>query len=115
MRVLVLEDELLLAMELQEILERLGNEVVGPVGRLSQARTLAETEELDGALLDMNLGTGTSFEIAETLAGRGVPFVFITGYEHKMLPASLNGARRLIKPLDERQLQEALEAFTSRD
>jgi two-component SAPR family response regulator len=105
----VVEDEFLLAMELGEILERLGNGVVGPVGRLGEALALASTEQLDGAFLDVNLGTATFAGIAEKLEARGIPFVFITGYEQKRLPGSLDAAPRLTKPLDERRLEAALD------
>jgi two-component SAPR family response regulator len=113
MRVLVVEDEVLLALEVQDMLQRLGQEVVGPVGNLREALKLAETEQLDAALLDVNLGTENSLKVAETLAERGIPFVFVTGYEHKTLPGSLNTAPRLTKPLDERRLERALHALAS--
>lgn len=113
MRVLVVEDEFLIAMELQETLERLGIEVVGPVGRLAEAIASAATENLDGALLDVNLSTGTSAEIAKTLQMRGIPFIFITGYDHNTLSADLDSAPRLAKPLDECRLRGALEGFAS--
>ena len=111
MRLLIVEDEFLLAMELRSILERLGNEVVGPAGRLPQAIALAENEDLDGALLDINLSTGTSAEVAEILAARGIPFVFITGYEYKKLPDSLDAVPRLVKPLDEHRLEILMRTF----
>jgi CheY-like chemotaxis protein len=111
MRVLVVEDEVLLAWELQDVLQRLGNEVVGPVGSPREALALAETEQLDAALLDVNLGTGTSIDAAATLAARGIPFAFITGYEHKRLPGDLDTVPRLTKPFDERRLASALESL----
>ena len=113
MRLLVVEDEFLLAVELQEMLERLGNKIVGPAGRLPEAIALAENEKLDGALLDVNLSTGTSTEVAEILIARGIPFVFITGYEYKKLPGSLDAVPRLVKPLDQQRLELLVRTFNS--
>ena len=114
MRILVVEDEYMLAMVLTRDLEKLNGEVVGPVGRRAQALALARTEPLDGALLDINLTDGDTLEVAEVLRERGVPFAFVTGYRDRALPAALADAPRLVKPVQQHQLKETLDGFAAR-
>ena len=84
--VLVLEDEAFIAMMLQDELEALGIHVIGPVNNLKSAITLAETSELDGALLDLNINGTYATEVANKLRARDIPFIFVTGYDR---PAGL--------------------------
>jgi CheY-like chemotaxis protein len=79
-RILVLEDEPLVAMLLEEILLDLGCVVVGPAYSLAEGLRMAETETLDGALLDVNLNGDMSDGVAEVLRGRGIPYALATGY-----------------------------------
>ena len=79
-RILVVEDEPLVAMLLEDMLIELGFEVVGPALRLDAATELAGREPLDGAILDVNLGEARSDAVAAALAERGIPFAFATGY-----------------------------------
>jgi CheY-like chemotaxis protein len=79
-RILVLEDEPLVAMLLEEILLDLGCTVVGPAYSLAEGLRLAETEPLDGALLDVNLNGDLSDGVAEILRERGVRYALATGY-----------------------------------
>ncbi|RYG90184.1 MAG: response regulator [Alphaproteobacteria bacterium] len=79
LRVLVVEDEPVVAMCLEDILEELGCVTVGPASRLSEGLSLAE-ERLDAAILDINLAGERSNAIAERLRARGIPFVFASGY-----------------------------------
>jgi CheY-like chemotaxis protein len=79
-RVLVVEDEPVVAMCLEDILEGLGYVPVGPAARLSEGLMLAEREPLDAAILDINLAGERSTPIAEVLRDRGVPFAFASGY-----------------------------------
>ncbi len=79
-RVLVLEDEFLLAMEATETLEELGAVVVGPAHHVDAALALIAQEGIDAALLDVNINGKSSTPVAEMLAARGVPYVFATGY-----------------------------------
>jgi DNA-binding response OmpR family regulator len=97
-RVLVVEDTVLLADLIADELEEEGCQVVGPVGRLEQALALAGTEALDGALLDVNLAGERCFPIADRLAERGIPFVFLTGYSETIFPSAYREAPRLTKP-----------------
>jgi CheY-like chemotaxis protein len=79
-RVLVVEDEVAISLLLEDMLLDIGCEVVGPAGRLSAAAELASKEQLDFAVLDVNLAGQPIYPVAEALAARGVPFVFSTGY-----------------------------------
>ena len=79
-RILVVEDELLVAMMIEDLLLALGCEVVGPVNSVSKALQLAAVEALDGAVLDVNLEREKVYPVAEFLHDRRVPYVFLTGY-----------------------------------
>jgi PAS domain S-box-containing protein len=110
-RVLLVEDELLVAMEMEEALRDLGCEVLGPAATVEEALrlALAEAGRIDAAVLDVNLAGRPSFPVADLLAGRGVPVVFATGYGD--LPdGRLAGAINLLlrKPLGRGDLEGAL-------
>lgn len=79
-RVLIVEDESLLALVLAEQITELGYTAVGPACNLPEARHLAETVSIDGAVLDLNMNGKISHEIADILSRREIPFVFITEY-----------------------------------
>ena len=108
LRILVVEDNFLAAEVVRDALERSGCTVVGPVGRVADGLHLAEQEKLDGAVLDINLNGDRCFPIAHALASRGVPFVFLTGYNSTVVPDELRATRRLDKPVLEHQLIDAL-------
>jgi two-component sensor histidine kinase/CheY-like chemotaxis protein len=111
LRVLVAEDEALIATDAAETLRSLGCEVVGPAGTVEQAMTLAETaERLDAAVLDVNLGGQPSFPPATLLAGLGVPVVFATGYSELPEGSGGAGAAVLRKPVAPAELAAALRA-----
>lgn len=116
LRVLVVEDNLLLAEVTKLLLEESGCHVVGPAGWLQRGLELAKHEPLDGALLDINLHGEMSFPIAEVLSARGVPFVFVTGYEDRsVVPLAYRSAPRLDKPVaDERLMDVMVAAFTAK-
>ena len=97
-RILVVEDEPIIAMALEDMLRDLDCIVVGPALRLDEAESRARTEPLDGAILDVNLGDGPTFSVAEILAARGVPFCFSTGYGASVIPARFESAAVLQKP-----------------
>jgi CheY-like chemotaxis protein len=80
LRVLLVEDEIMIALLLEEMLAELDFEVVGPVARLDRAVEMAQRQALDVALLDVNLNGKEIYPVAEALAAREVPFVFVTGY-----------------------------------
>ena len=107
LRVLVVEDEPVVAMCLEDILDALGCVPVGPVGRLSEGLALATSEMLDAAILDINLAGERSTPIAEVLRGRGVPFAFASGYGSA--PEGFADYAPLIeKPYGTREVEAAL-------
>jgi CheY-like chemotaxis protein len=108
-RVLVVEDESLIAMLVEDGLETLGYEVVGPVGTVDAALRIVEQTPFDLALLDINLGGKQSFPIAEALEARGIPYVFLTGYDRSSLPLAFQHRFGLQKPFRMSALQQALE------
>jgi DNA-binding NtrC family response regulator len=109
LRILVVEDNFLIASLLKRMLTNWGCQVIGPVPTLNEGKRLAETESLSGAILDINIVGGNSVPIAAALQDRGCPFIFITGYgSPKTLPAPLREVTRLDKPIDEFVLQATL-------
>jgi CheY-like chemotaxis protein len=115
LRVLVVEDEVFIALEIEERLRRLGCAVVGPVGRLERALELARAEALDGALLDVNIRGGFVYPVAMELRAREVPVVLSTGYAPEALPAAFRDLPCLRKPFGAGQLEAAaLAAFAGR-
>ena len=107
-RILVVEDEALVAIALEDMLLELGCLVVGPALRLQPALELAAAEQLDGAVLDINLGDERSFPVAEILRGRTVPFLFASGYGGSGLEPPFHEAPVLSKPYCLSALEEAL-------
>ena len=85
-RVLLAEDEALIAFELQIIMRQAGCQVIGPVGTLAEGLALVETAALDAAVLDVKLWDGDVFPLADRLAERGIPFVLMSGYCAAELP-----------------------------
>lgn len=108
-RVLVVEDEYLIASDLAMLLQDLGATVIGPVGSVTEALALlADEPALDAAILDINLRTEKVFPVADALRKRGVPFVFATGYDHWVVPDDYAGAPRFEKPVDAHALARVL-------
>ncbi len=99
-RILVVEDEALVAMLVEDALEDAGFGVIGPVRSVSQALEVLETEEPDAAVLDLNLAGENSVAVADALVARGIPFVVATGYGAAGLPAAHRQALVLPKPYD---------------
>lgn len=110
-RILVIEDEFLLAAHIGSLLEDDGFDVIGPVGTLAEAVKLAEDEELCGALLDVNIVGGRVDDVADILARRGVPFVFVTGYDRDHLPIHFREAFIVNKPFDDQDLLRRVRGF----
>jgi len=112
LRVLVVEDDFLVARSLQILLSGLGCEVIGPASTADEACELIRARPVDGALLDIALTPGTSAPVARALLYRGRPFVFVTGYANiAMLPDDLRGYRVLHKPVDRETLVSAIHEF----
>lgn len=109
LRILVVEDEFLVAEHISFTLEKLGYEVVGPAPTIDEAIALIGSEALDGALLDANLGGKTSGPIAAELAAHSIPFIVVTGYgTFKLASADLDAAPRVGKPFSEDDLATKL-------
>ena len=110
-RVLVVEDEMMIAMLVEDMLADLGCSVVGPAHALDTALDLARSElNLDVALLDVNLGGQPVFAVADALRAKGVPAVFSTGYGDAGLREVDRGAQVLQKPFRAGDLARALSA-----
>ena len=108
MRVLVVEDEFLIAMILEEDLRNAGHEVVGPFRDLPSALRAADSETFDMAILDVNLNGEFVYPLADKLAARDVRFVFLSGYLSRDLPGRFRGIGRLSKPYDPQALTRLL-------
>jgi DNA-binding response OmpR family regulator len=114
LRILVVEDNFLVAENLRELLSARGCDVIGPAPRVEAALSLlAANSRVDGAMLDINLGGEDCFPVAAALRERQVPFLFLTGYDERMsIPAEFSHAPRLSKPVAENDLiMNARETF----
>jgi DNA-binding response OmpR family regulator len=112
-RVLVVEDEMLIAMIIEDALETMGCQIVGPVATLEKALKLAQEETLDAAILDVTIRGGKVYPVAEALRARDIPFVFASGYGDWALPEVLRDQPRLMKPFTTAQLQAQIELLTA--
>ena len=99
-RILLAEDEYLIAEAMRRNLEKAGATVVGPVASVVAALALVESEQIDGALLDVSLRDQEVFPVADALFARGIPFLFATGYGATDLPTQWRIAPRCEKPVD---------------
>jgi DNA-binding response OmpR family regulator len=113
LRILVVEDEYLVATLIQDFLETAGCVVVGPIPRLAQAVEAAREETCDGAVLDINLGGSRVFSVAEILSRRRIPFVFVTGYGAEALPAEFRQHPTIRKPFKGDELLDAVSGLAS--
>jgi CheY-like chemotaxis protein len=111
-RILVVEDEAVIAMLVEDMVLEFGSEMVGPAAKMEEALRLASHAALDGAILDVNVGGAVVFPVADVLRSRGVPIIFATGYGSDGLPSGLrllwrsaqfevvaNGLERLVHEL----------------
>ena len=111
-RILIVEDEMLIAMLLEDMIADLGHEIVGPFHSLETGLAAVADANYDIAILDMNLGSKSSIPIAEELQRRGVPFAFATGHSREHLDPRFFDAHVIAKPFDERSLEAAIRALT---
>ena len=107
-RILILEDEALIAMDVRETLEREGFEVVGPFDRVMPAMVAVAGMPIDGAILDVAIGPEQAYEVAEALAAANIPFVWATAYRRSELPLQYRGRPCLQKPFDTAELTNTL-------
>ena len=113
-RVLVVEDEMMVAMLLEDMLSDIGCTPLGPAKTVKSALKLIEDVGFDVALLDVNLNGEETYPIANTLAARAVPFVFASGYSAGGLRAKFRSIPFLQKPFQQQELERALAAVLSR-
>ena len=111
MRILVVEDDLAIAVLIEEVLQDLGCVVVGPVGKLDAALRLASDEALDAAILDVTIRGGKVFPVVRLLQDRGVPFALASGYGDWALPEALQNQPRLVKPFTAGDLMAQVRAL----
>jgi DNA-binding response OmpR family regulator len=110
-RVLVVEDEFLIADELCMVLRDAGAQVIGPVGHIEAALShAADPEPIDAAVLDLNLAGVPAFPVADALARRAVPMVFSTGYDAVAIPPRFADVATCIKPMSLTTLVDVLRA-----
>lgn len=114
LRVLVVEDEMMVSMLIEDMLGDLGCHVVGPAARLEEALTLAQNAELDCAVLDVNLGGQSTFPVADLLREKGAPFAFATGYGDAGLRDVDRASPVLQKPFREIDLRRVLESLAAK-
>jgi CheY-like chemotaxis protein len=110
LRILIVEDEMTIALLIEDMLTDMGHEVAGLAMRLPQALKMAATTPLDFAILDVNLDGRMSFPVADILRERGVPFIFASGYGSAGLNEAYRGSTPVVrKPFLQRDLQSAIE------
>ncbi len=111
-RILVVEDEFLVSLATTDFLESIGCEIVGPAAGLAAAVQLAQSESLDAAMLDIDIGGEMIWPVAAELHHRGVPFLFLSAYPRlTVIPVLFAAAPRLEKPLEQNRLLRHLSAI----
>jgi DNA-binding NarL/FixJ family response regulator len=99
-RLLIVEDEYLLAREMADYFEDIGAEIVGPVGTVEQALALIASSPIQIAVLDVNLRDERVYPVANDLTSKKIPFVFASGYGSELEPDAYAGAPRCVKPIE---------------
>jgi len=113
-RILVVEDEALVAMLVEDALLDAGFVVIGPARTVSQALEMLKADPPDAAVLDLNLGGENSLSVAEALTARGIPFLVATGYGAAGLPPHMRHIPVLPKPYDPADLTVAIDRLCTR-
>jgi CheY-like chemotaxis protein len=107
-RIMILEDEALIALDVRETLEREGFEVIGPFDRVMAAMVAVNGAAIDGAILDVSIGTDEAYEVAEALSAANIPFIWATAYARNELPAQYRARPCLQKPFNTAELTNTL-------
>ncbi|WP_337187484.1 response regulator [Phenylobacterium sp.] len=107
-RILVVEDEFLVAALLEDVLRSFGCDVVGPAATVEEALALLDTQEIDAAVLDVNIAGTPVFPVADALTERDLPLVFATAYGAAGVAQRHSGRAVLDKPYHARALEHAL-------
>ena len=108
LRVLVVEDDPLLAFDLADRLRDCDFTIVGPAATVAEALRLIEEAGCDVAVIDVNLGHETAAPVAARLRSRSLPFVALSGYSANQYPSEFAGAPKLTKPVDDKSLMAAI-------
>ena len=114
LRILVVEDEMMIAFYIEDCLTGFGHHVVGPASRVGKALDLIETEKLDLALLDVNVSGEEVYPAAVELRSRGIPFMFLSGYGSRGLREEWKGSPTLEKPFAPEVLEARIDAIMQR-
>jgi DNA-binding NtrC family response regulator len=109
-KVLVVEDEYFIADDLVRALDAAGGKAVGPAGSIAQARALLDEQQVDGAILDLNLHGEMAFPLVKELSDRGLPCVIMSGYSPESLPDYVRQVPSLEKPVDYDRVVRSLQA-----
>jgi two-component SAPR family response regulator len=112
-RVLVVEDQYLIADDLSRALKELGAQIVGPVSNSEAARAEMAQGQVDVAFLDINLNDEMVFPLADELERRGIPFIFATGHDAAIIPERFKSKPRLEKPFTAQSLQAVVRQFVA--
>ena len=115
LKVLIVDDEYLIAADLREAVEKLGHEILGPVPSVEQALTIIGSERPDVVLLDETLVDGSAVPVAQELSRRNIPFAIVSG--HARSPSGdplLRNAIRVPKPTTQDNIREALNALSTK-
>lgn len=107
-RVLIVEDEMLVAMLVEQMMQELGHEVIACAQQLEEAESIARRENFDVAILDMNLNGKKSFPVAQILTDRGIPYIFASGYGTAGLTDPFREVPVLCKPFALAQMEQML-------
>ena len=110
-RILIVEDQVIFALHVADVVEEMGYEPVGPVGSVAAALPIALDEPLDAALLDIRLTDQTVRPVADLLQRRAIPFAFMTAYTRLHLPPAHRGRPFLCKPFSDDDLRAAVTAL----
>ena len=114
-RILIVEDSPIISDDTEEMIRALGGEVVGPAPNMAVALQLAQEEEIDAAVVDVNIRGGKAFSVLTILSDRGIPFVLTSGYASWAMPEAWEDRPRLPKPYSEVALREQLENLLGGD
>src|SRR5262245_19522583 len=113
-RVLIVEDEAMIAGLIESILRKGGWSVVGPVATLERALATIERERLDAALLDVRINGHDAFAVADVLMARRIPFIFVSGFTRKQMPPRYRNCAYIAKPFTADAILALLEEVVGR-
>lgn len=114
-RVLIVEDEFFVAVQIEDALQSFGCETSGPYSTLELAGQASRREPVDIAILDINLNGEYVYPLADELRERGIPFVFLTGYASTDLPEVYRSMPRLQKPFDSAAIRDLMQRLLASD